>query len=146
MPRGRGQRVGHALEKSRWGTRYPPEVTDWTVFQDRDVPKGGVTSPIPEQRPDRKACSLNTVHYSPPPEPTDLFTVFLDCGRAERRRYHPVTSEQRPDRKGVLVLTVTNPMNIASRLIDGNAHGYAVGISTKATELVGIIEGGEQRT
>jgi hypothetical protein len=94
------------------------------------VPKGGATSPVPEQRPDRKACSLNTVYHSPPPEPTDSFTVFSDWGRAERRRHHPVTRSRGQTGKAYSsqVLTVTNPMNIASRLIDGNAHGYAVGI------------------
>ena len=95
-----------------------------------DVPKGGATSPVPEQRPDRKACSLNTVYHRPPPEPTDSFTVFSDWGRAERRRHHPVPMEQMPEGKAYSsqVLAVMNPMNVASRLIDGNAHGYAVGI------------------
>ena len=146
-PRGRGQRVGHALEKLRWGTRHPPEVTDmFTVFQDRGCAKRW--RDITRSRAEARQEGLLFKHGVPQSTPRTHRLVYrvFGLGTCRKTAISPCHERAEARQEGVLVLTVTNPMNIASRLIDGNAHGYAVGISTKATKLVGIIEGGVQRT
>ena len=82
-----------------------------------NVPKGGATSPFPEQRPEKKACSLNTAHMIYPQNPQVCSPCF-GRGRAKRWRHHPVTREQRPEKKACPLNTVSGVTPRTHRLVN----------------------------